>query len=129
VELHAGRLPHITHHLHQLSRTSLRHLTYSTARVLQLDMLHRTQCKWLDSPFPVKVLVRISSYQQARLHLLTCITAVVDEVSANMLTSPVSGLLGLGWQSLASSGQMPLWQTLASGNAWSSALFAVQFTR
>jgi cathepsin D len=55
--------------------------------------------------------------------------AVVDEVSANMLTSPVSGLLGLGWQSLASSGQMPLWQTLASGNAWSSALFAVQFTR
>ncbi|KAG2082533.1 aspartic peptidase domain-containing protein [Suillus cothurnatus] len=48
--------------------------------------------------------------------------AVVDEVSANMLTSPVSGLLGLGWQSLASS-------DLASGNAWSSALFAVQFTR
>ncbi|KAG1854827.1 aspartic peptidase domain-containing protein [Suillus subalutaceus] len=43
--------------------------------------------------------------------------AVVDEVSTNMLTSPVSGLLGLAWQPLASSGQMPLWQTLASSNS------------
>ncbi|KAG2039952.1 aspartic peptidase domain-containing protein [Suillus americanus] len=55
--------------------------------------------------------------------------AVVEEVSQNLLTSPVSGLLGLGWQSLASSGQMPLWQTLASSNSWDSALFAVQLTR
>ncbi|KAG2358827.1 acid protease [Suillus spraguei] len=55
--------------------------------------------------------------------------AVVDEVSKDLLTSPVSGLLGLAWQSLASSEQMPLWQTLASSNAWSSALFGVQLTR
>ncbi|KAG1872886.1 aspartic peptidase domain-containing protein [Suillus subalutaceus] len=55
--------------------------------------------------------------------------AVVDAVSTNLLISPVSGLLGLAWQSIASSGQMPLWQTLASGNAWDSALFAVQLTR
>lgn len=55
--------------------------------------------------------------------------AVVDQVSTGMLTSPVSGLLGLAWQSIASSGQMPLWQTLASSNSWDSALFAVQLTR
>ncbi|KAG2040667.1 aspartic peptidase domain-containing protein [Suillus americanus] len=55
--------------------------------------------------------------------------AVVDVVSTDALISPVSGLLGLAWQSIATSGQMPLWQTLASGNAWDSALFAVQLTR
>ncbi|KAG1816286.1 aspartic peptidase domain-containing protein [Suillus variegatus] len=55
--------------------------------------------------------------------------AVVDAVSQAFLASPVSGLLGLAWQSLASSGQMPLWQILASSNAWDSALFSVQLTR
>ncbi|KAG1722528.1 aspartic peptidase domain-containing protein [Suillus lakei] len=53
---------------------------------------------------------------------------IVDVVSPN-LTSPVSGLLGLAWESLAYSGQMPLWQTLASSNTWDSALFGVQLTR
>lgn len=55
--------------------------------------------------------------------------AVVDSVSQNLLTSPVSGLLGLAWQTIAISSQMPLWQTLASNNAWDSALFGVQLTR
>ncbi|KAG0705620.1 aspartic peptidase domain-containing protein [Suillus ampliporus] len=55
--------------------------------------------------------------------------AVVDQVSQDLLTSPVSGLLGLAWNTLAASGQTPLWQTLASSNAWDSALFAVQLTR
>ncbi|KAG2142914.1 aspartic peptidase domain-containing protein [Suillus bovinus] len=55
--------------------------------------------------------------------------AVVDAVSQGLLASPVSGFLGLAWQSLASSGQMPLWQTLASNNVWDSALFAVRLTR
>ncbi|KAG2142916.1 aspartic peptidase domain-containing protein [Suillus bovinus] len=55
--------------------------------------------------------------------------AVVDAVSQSLLTSPVSGLLGLAWETLATSGQMPLWQSLASNSAWDSALFAVQLTR
>lgn len=54
---------------------------------------------------------------------------VVDAVTDDLLTSPLSGLLGLAWQSLASSGQMPLWQSLASSNTWDSALFAIQLTR
>ncbi|KAG1728181.1 aspartic peptidase domain-containing protein [Suillus paluster] len=55
--------------------------------------------------------------------------AVVDVVSQDFLTSPVSGLFGLAWNTIAASGQMPFWQTLASSNAWDSALFAVQLTR
>ncbi|OAX43184.1 aspartic peptidase A1 [Rhizopogon vinicolor AM-OR11-026] len=55
--------------------------------------------------------------------------AVVDSVSEGLLTSPVSGLLGLGWSSLATSQQTPFWQTLAASGALDSALFAVQLTR
>lgn len=55
--------------------------------------------------------------------------AVVDSVSEGLLTSPVSGLLGLAWSSLAKSQQTPFWQTLAASGAWDSALFAVQLTR
>lgn len=39
--------------------------------------------------------------------------AVVSQVSANMLTSPVSGILGLGWDTIATSGVKPFWQVLA----------------
>ncbi|OJA16944.1 hypothetical protein AZE42_12289 [Rhizopogon vesiculosus] len=55
--------------------------------------------------------------------------AVVDSVSEDLLTSPVSGLLGLAWSSLAKSQQTPFWQTLAATNVWDSPLFAVQLTR
>ncbi|OAX43168.1 acid protease [Rhizopogon vinicolor AM-OR11-026] len=55
--------------------------------------------------------------------------AVVDLVSDGLLTSPMSGLLGLAWSSLAKSQQTPFWQTLAASNAWDSPLFAVQLTR
>jgi cathepsin D len=60
---------------------------------------------------------------------LTQITAVVDAVTQGLLTSPVSGLLGLAWNTIAQSSQTPLWQSLAAGGAWDSALFAVQLTR
>ncbi|KAG6374669.1 aspartic peptidase domain-containing protein [Boletus reticuloceps] len=55
--------------------------------------------------------------------------AVVDEVTANLLSAPVSGLLGLAWGAIAASGQTPFWQTLASSGAMDSALFAVQLRR
>ncbi|TFK80120.1 acid protease [Polyporus arcularius HHB13444] len=38
---------------------------------------------------------------------------VVTQISNNLLTSPVSGLMGLGFKSISSSGAMPLWQALA----------------
>ncbi|KAH0836319.1 aspartic peptidase domain-containing protein [Lanmaoa asiatica] len=55
--------------------------------------------------------------------------AVVDTMTTNLLTSPVSGIMGLAWQPIASSQQMPFWQTLASSGAMDSALFAIQLRR
>ncbi|KAF9234984.1 aspartic peptidase domain-containing protein [Melanogaster broomeanus] len=55
--------------------------------------------------------------------------AVVDATTQGLLTSPISGILGLAWASIAASQQTPLWQTLASSGAWDSSLFAVQLTR
>ncbi|KAJ7606122.1 aspartic peptidase A1 [Mycena polygramma] len=54
---------------------------------------------------------------------------VADQVSSQLLSSPVSGLLGLAWQSIASSGATPFWETLASGNSWDSPVMAFQLTR
>lgn len=54
---------------------------------------------------------------------------VCDRVSANLLNSPVSGLLGLGWESIASSKAKPFWQTLVSNGAWDQPVMAFQLTR
>lgn len=53
----------------------------------------------------------------------------VTQVSQGMLSSPVSGLMGLGWQTIASSGARPFWQTLASYGAWSQPVMGFQLTR
>ncbi|KAI9573802.1 acid protease [Boletus coccyginus] len=53
----------------------------------------------------------------------------VTQVSQGMLSSPVSGLMGLGWQPIASSGARPFWQTLASYRAWSQPVMGFQLTR
>ena len=57
------------------------------------------------------------------------IFAVCDRVSQGLLTSPVSGLLGLAFQSIAASGAIPFWQTLASSGAWDEPLMAFHLTR
>jgi cathepsin D len=41
----------------------------------------------------------------------------------------VSGLLGLGWQSIASSRATPFWQTLVSAGAWAEPVMTFQLTR
>lgn len=47
-----------------------------------------------------------------------------------VLTAPVSGLMGLGFDTLASSGATPFWQTLANENGvFDEPLMAFQFTR
>ncbi|KAH8832799.1 aspartic peptidase domain-containing protein [Flagelloscypha sp. PMI_526] len=55
--------------------------------------------------------------------------AVSDAVSRGLLTSPVSGLLGLAWSSIANSGATPFWQALVEGGAWDEPVMAFQFTR
>lgn len=53
----------------------------------------------------------------------------VTQVSQGILSNPVTGLLGLGWQAIASSGAMPLWQTLVSKGTWSQPVMGFQLTR
>ncbi|KAG6329157.1 hypothetical protein ID866_9933 [Astraeus odoratus] len=67
--------------------------------------------------------------QMAGFSVENQVFAAVDEASSGLLTSPVSGLLGLGWQTISSSGSAPLWQTLASSGAWSDAVMSFQLTR
>jgi cathepsin D len=55
--------------------------------------------------------------------------AVCDQISSGLLSNPVSGLLGLGFQSIASSKATPLWQTLVSNGAWTDPLMAFYLTR
>jgi cathepsin D len=67
--------------------------------------------------------------QMAGFSVSNQIFAVVDGVSSGLLNAPVSGLFGLGWKSIAASGAMPFWQTLASSGAWDEPVMAFQLTR
>ncbi|KAG9223824.1 hypothetical protein CCMSSC00406_0007686 [Pleurotus cornucopiae] len=67
--------------------------------------------------------------QMAGFSVPNQVFGVCDRVSANLLNSPVSGLLGLGWESIASSKAKPFWQTLVSNGAWDQPVMAFQLTR
>ncbi|KJA15228.1 hypothetical protein HYPSUDRAFT_48541 [Hypholoma sublateritium FD-334 SS-4] len=67
--------------------------------------------------------------QMAGFAVQNQVFAVCDEVSDGLLSAPVSGLLGLGFQTIAASGASPLWETLVSGGAWDSPIMAFQLTR
>ncbi|KAF8074696.1 aspartic peptidase A1 [Lyophyllum atratum] len=54
---------------------------------------------------------------------------ICDDVSNGLLNNPVSGLLGLAFKSIASSGATPFWQTLVAGGAWDSPVMGFQLTR
>jgi hypothetical protein len=57
------------------------------------------------------------------------IFALCDDLSDGLLNKPVSGLMGLGFQTIASSGAFPFWETLAASGAWTEPLMAFQLTR
>lgn len=67
--------------------------------------------------------------QMAGFSVANQIFAVCNEVSGGLLTTPVSGLIGLAWNTIASSGATPFWQTLASSGTWDSPLMAFHLTR
>jgi len=61
---------------------------------------------------------------------LTQTFGVVNQTSANLLSSPLNGLMGLAFQSIASSQATPFWQALAqTSGALDNPLFAFQLTR
>ncbi|EIW79050.1 acid protease [Coniophora puteana RWD-64-598 SS2] len=67
--------------------------------------------------------------QMAGFSVSNQVFAAVTQVTQGLLNSPVSGLLGLAWESIASSQHMPLWQTLASSGAWQENVMSFQLTR
>ncbi|KAK7060829.1 hypothetical protein VNI00_000562 [Paramarasmius palmivorus] len=67
--------------------------------------------------------------QMAGFSVSNQIFAVCDEISQDLLTTPVSGLMGLAFQTIASSGATPFWEALVQGGAWDSPVMAFQLTR
>ncbi|KAH8093239.1 aspartic peptidase domain-containing protein [Cristinia sonorae] len=53
----------------------------------------------------------------------------VHQTTSQLLTSPVSGLMGLGFQGIASSGALPFWQAIVKSNQLDSPLMSFQLTR
>jgi cathepsin D len=54
----------------------------------------------------------------------------VDKVSNGLLPdSDVSGLMGLAFQTIASSGAKPFWQALVDSGAWTQPLMSFVLTR
>lgn len=55
--------------------------------------------------------------------------ASCDIVSEGLLQDPVSGLMGLAWQPIASSGATPFWEVLVQEESWNEPLMAFHLTR
>lgn len=43
---------------------------------------------------------------------------MVNTTSANLITAPISGLMGLAFRQLAQTASTPFWQTLATSGSW-----------
>jgi len=67
--------------------------------------------------------------QMAGFSVSNQVFAVCDQLSANLISSPASGLIGLAFQPISQSKAVPLWETLASSGAWTEPLMAFQLTR
>lgn len=55
--------------------------------------------------------------------------AEVDQLAENTLQPPTSGIMGMGFQSLATSGATPFWQVLAEKNQLQTNAFTFQLAR
>ncbi|KAF8329360.1 aspartic peptidase domain-containing protein [Cantharellus anzutake] len=55
--------------------------------------------------------------------------ALATAISSGIVNAPVSGILGLAYKGLASSGATPFWQALVEGGAWDQPLMTFTLTR
>ena len=53
----------------------------------------------------------------------------VQQTTASIVTPPVTGIMGLAFESLASSKAVPWWEALSNDNQWSSPEMSVWLTR
>ncbi|TFK25570.1 aspartic peptidase A1 [Coprinopsis marcescibilis] len=67
--------------------------------------------------------------QMAGFQVSNQVFAVCDQVSSGLLSSPVSGLLGLGFETIASSKATPFWETLVTEGAWDQPVMSFHLTR
>ncbi|ODN94323.1 endopeptidase [Cryptococcus wingfieldii CBS 7118] len=72
----------------------------------------------------VQDLVTLGGYSVASQTFAAC-----DSVSTGLLSTGVSGIMGLSWQALAYSKATPWWITLAKSSTWSQPLFAFYLAR
>ncbi|WWD00588.1 hypothetical protein V866_007523 [Kwoniella sp. B9012] len=72
----------------------------------------------------VQDLVTLGGYSVASQTFAAC-----DEVSSGLLSTGVSGIMGLSWPALAYSKATPWWVTLAKSSSWSDPLFAFHLAR
>ncbi|TFK45733.1 acid protease [Heliocybe sulcata] len=66
--------------------------------------------------------------QMAGFQVVNQTFGVVDS-QQQLLSAPISGLMGLAWEALANTQSTPFWQTLASSGAWSDPVMTFQLTR
>jgi len=55
--------------------------------------------------------------------------AVVTDLDSDLIVAGVSGLVGLGFQSIASTGALPWWEDLVQQGLWTQPLMSFYFTR
>lgn len=113
------------------SSPAVRHSTLHMDRATPTGLLARTLSRWPASPFLIRLSVCFFFLVcNADKHRLTfeCI-GVVTSTSANLISYPLSGLMGLAWKSIASSGATPFWQTLAASGDWDSPEMGVYLKR
>lgn len=67
--------------------------------------------------------------QMAGFSVSNQVFGVCDVVSDGLLTSPVSGLLGLAFETIATSKATPFWQTLVAQGAWDAPVMGFYLTR
>ena len=57
------------------------------------------------------------------------IFGLVDQMTVDLTTGTVSGILGLAFQNLANSNAMPWWQALQTGGQWDEPVMSFYLTR
>ncbi|KAG9309475.1 acid protease [Chiua virens] len=89
----------------------------------------------LSQPFEINyALGNASGYtcsdvvQMARFSVEKQTFGVISQFSEDLVSAPVSGLLGLAWR-FSKSVATPFWQTLASEGVWTDPVMAFHFTR
>lgn len=101
-------------------------------RATPTERLEQIPSPWAASPSQIRRLVCFFflSLQCGQVHRLTreCI-GVVTTTSDNLISYPLSGLMGLAWRSIASSGATPFWQTLAASGKWDAPEMGVYLKR